>query len=169
MKQIAVHHTAVRRTNSKQLRGVDRHHRDKFGMLSSLGWYVCYHEFVDVNGQITKCRMDTEETCANRGHNCNVPEKCDTYSVCFALDGDTQTFNEAQIKAWRKIEKRKNLKTVLHKDIQVNRTCPGRRITLEYLDGLLSDDRDNNQEKKENIRPKKRLMACIIKCISRNN
>lgn len=153
MKYLAIHHTAVARTNRPQLWAVNRYHRDKWGMISSLGWYVGYNFFVDYDGTITKTRRPMgEETIAQKGHNCDVPERCDTVSVCFALDGNTQKFNEAQVAAYRKLQDRFSaLEVTLHKNLQANRTCPGKNISLKYLRDLLKVDPDNNSEKAQKI------------------
>lgn len=157
--QLAIHHTAVKRTGQPQILGVHNYHAQKWGSLSSLGWFVGYNYFVDVDGFITQCRTLDEETIANKGHNCDVPERCDTVSVCFALDGATQVFNKGQEDAFRTLrDKYKGLKLVLHREIQANRPCPGALITQEYLQGLLSDDPDNTAEKQEEI---KRLRSTI--------
>lgn len=150
-KNIVVHNTAVARNGKPQLYAVDRYHKEKFGMRSSLGWWVCYNEFVDEDGTRTKCRREDEETCANIGHNCDVPARCDAYSVCFAMNGDMQKFNVKQEQAWRDIvEEHPEWGISRHADIQENRTCPGQYITREYLIGLL-DSPDNQGEKSEEI------------------
>lgn len=156
MVRIAVHNTAVSRTSSPQLLGVNRYHKDKWDMKSSLGWYVGYNEFVDVDGKRTKCRKFGEETIANRGHNCDVPDRCDIYSVCFALDGERQQFNAAQEKSFRDIlDENPEWGITRHADIQENRTCPGSLITQDYLMSLV-DNPDNKAEKEEEISKKQR-------------
>lgn len=140
-KYLAIHHTAVYRSSSPQLLAVDRYHKDKWGMKSSLGWFIGYNEFVDVDGSRTKTRAWGEETVANKGHNCDVPSRCDTYSVCFALDGDLQDLTAAQENTFRKIRaEHPNSELTLHKLIQKDRTCPGQRITLSYLKSLNTED-----------------------------
>lgn len=151
MKYLAVHHTAVEETGSHQLFAINRYHKNKWNMKSTLGWYVGYNYFIDYNGTTTQCRALYEETMANKGHNCDVDSRCDAVSVCFALDGDKQSFNGAQIKAWQEIrEKYQELEVTLHKNLQTNRTCPGKNISVNYLNNLI-DLRDNNKDKAEGI------------------
>jgi len=148
MKKIAVHHTAVARNGKPQLYAVDRYHRDKWGMKSSLGWYVGYNFFVDDDGTLTQCRVLDEETVANVGHNCDVPERCDVVSICFAGNGDVERLNHEQEKTWVDFLKKYPLEIDLHRNIQDNRTCPGKLIDIPYLKqtGI-----DNTTEKSDEI------------------
>jgi len=137
--RIAVHNTAVKRTGS-QINGVNNYHRNKWNMKSITGWYVGYNYFCDSDGTLTNTRKVGEETMANRGHNCDTKERCDIISFCFALNGDIERPNEAQIKTFKEFATKHDMTVTLHRDIQVNRTCPGSLITIEYLKGLLEDD-----------------------------
>lgn len=133
MKYIAIHHTAVSAV-SNQLAAVDRYHKGKWGMRSSLGWYVGYNFFCDVDGKITNTRAVGEETIAQVGHNCDVPSRCDTISFCFAGDFNTHLPNEKQLTAfqeWRKDYT--DLQVIGHRDLQKSRTCPGALMTREYM------------------------------------
>lgn len=150
MKYLAVHHTAVEETGTHQLFAVNRYHKNKWNMKSTLGWYVGYNYFIDYDGTTTQCRSLNEETIANKGHNCDVESRCDTVSACFALDGDKQVFTDAQIKAWIELrEKYSHLEVTLHKNLQVDRICPGKKISINYLNSLF--EKDNNKEKAESI------------------
>lgn len=166
--QIAVHHTAVGRNGLPQLYAVNRYHKQKWGMKSSLGWYVGYNFFVDESGVITQCRSLEDETVANVGHNCDVPERCDTISVCFSGNGDVERLNTRQEQAWREfIENYPNLKITLHRDIQANRTCPGTLIDVEYLNGLLDEDPNNDKEKQEEIEKLQRQIDVLRSLIKK--
>lgn len=138
MKYLAVHETLVARTSQPQIYAVNKYQCEKFNSLAKSGWYITYNEFVDVDGTRTKIRPFGEETVAVIHHNCATPDTCDTYSVCFALSGDIQTFNVAQIKAWQEIVKEHpEAEITLHRNLQANRTCPGKLITVDYLKNLL--------------------------------
>lgn len=134
MKYICVHHTAVANNGYPQLDAVNRYHRDKdWGggwkqpAPSSLGWYVGYNEFVDVDGTRTKTRVFGEQTIAVRGHNCDVKKRCDTYHVCFA--GGNEPLNSRQLATWLKIKNEfPEIEIVGHRHLQNNRTCPGDEI-----------------------------------------
>lgn len=164
-QKIVIHNTAVKRTNAKQFRGVNNYHREKGYPLSSLGWYAGYNEFVDIDGTRTKTREWGEETMAQVGHNCDIEARCDSYSVCFALDGSTQTLNNAQIKTWREIRRvYPNAEITLHRDIQENRTCPGKLITSDYLENILTDEPLTNEDewKRKNIAEQIKLIDTIV-------
>ena len=139
MRYIAIHHTAVSaRTTPYQLWAVNNYHKSKWNMVSSLGWYVGYNYFIDKSGITTQTRSHTEETMANKGHNCDVPERCDTISICMSGDFNIETPSEAQIASLRRIIDRLQVmypdaEIVGHRDIQRNRTCPGRLLTMDYI------------------------------------
>ena len=140
-KYFCVHHTAVH-TWRNQLYSVDAYHRNKFKILSSLGWYVGYNHFIDVDGTETTCRNWKEETAAQVGHNCDVPEKCDTISVCLAGNFVYRYPNFKQKRALRRLYKRvgymyPEIEITLHRKLQANRTCPGKNVTVEYLEDFL--------------------------------
>lgn len=139
MKYLCVHETLVKRTTQSQIYGVNEYHKEIWKSQAKNGLWITYNEFVDVDGKRTKVRSFGEETCAVVGHNCAPGGPCDTYSVCFALAGDFQTFNEAQIKTWREIvaELGESSEITLHRNLQAGRTCPGKLITVEYLKNLL--------------------------------
>lgn len=139
IKQYAVHHTAVSRLASKtQLYSVDRFHKGKWNMKSTLGWYVAYNYFIDVDGTITECRAVGEETIANRGHNCDVIQRCDTISICLAGDFNSELATDAQVVSLRKLAHKleaeyAGIQPTFHRDIQGGRTCPGILFTEDYM------------------------------------
>lgn len=144
MKYLCIHQTAVNRNGTPQLFGVNRYHKQKWGMRSSLGWYVGYNEFVDEDGTRTKTRVAGEETVAAVGHNCDVEERCDTYHVCFAAG--LEDLNPAQRKVLEEIKKEHpELEVVGHRDLQDNRTCPG-AIIYESIKNPSEDDQKEQIE-----------------------
>ena len=131
MKYLVLHHTAVHSTTS-QLNGVNNYHKDKWNMKSTLGWYVGYNYFIDISGKATNTRDVGEETMAQVGHN------FDSISVCLAGNFNEEVPSEAQNRSLRaliKIIKELHPEIILklHRDVQYNRTCPGKLLTLEYL------------------------------------
>lgn len=137
LKYIVIHNSAVSNKVSPQLFAVNRYHKEKYNMKSSLGWYVGYNEFVDIDGTRTKCRVYGEETAAVIGHN------LDSYHICFALDGDKEEFNQKQINSFREImSERSDLELKLHRELQEGRSCPGMLITQLYLKGFLKEEFD---------------------------
>ena len=131
-----VHHTAVsRRIQPLQLTAVNNHHRDKEWIpgwkqphASLMGWWVGYNFFVEVSGQRTQTRLVGEETIAQKGMNCDVPERCLGMSNCIAGDlriekplqvqEDATILNLAEaMKTFPKIE------ITQHLNVQPGRTC----------------------------------------------
>jgi len=166
MKYLCVHETNVTRTNTPQLNAVNRYHKEKWNMISSLGWYVAYNEFVDIDGKRTKTRKFGEETMAQKGFNCDVLKRCTTYSVCFALNGSTQTFNEAQTRSWKEIvAEYPKSEITLHRNLQPNRTCPGKLITVDYLKGLLLPKEDQDKKQIENLIKYRDILMGILRLL----
>ena len=182
--RICIHYTAVSGLKQNaQLKPVNNYHRDKnWGTkanpwyqpkTSSLGWYVGYNYFIDVNGTLTNTRSHTEETMAQVGNNCDIPSRCGTLSVCLAGDFNKELPNDKQIKTLQDlIRKLENLPIVFHRDIQKNRTCPGKLFTNEYLDtvvlktNIIKPDKED-QEKEQEILKLKRQISLLRSVIDK--
>jgi len=164
IKQYAIHHTAVsREVNKTQLYAVDRYHKDTspynyLGHASSLGWWVAYNYFIDVDGTVTYTRAVGEETIANKGHNCDVASRCNTVSICLAGDFNRELLTDAQIISLGKLAEKleleyPNIKHTFHRDIQSGRTCPGTLFTEDYLlkrvlkKGIVESNNDEEKRK----------------------
>ena len=154
MKYIALHHSAV--NTNPQVWAVNRYHKGKWNMKSSLGWYVGYNYFCEKDGTRYITRKVGEETIAVVGHNCNIPSKCDTISYCMAGDFNTYLPTDAQEDDFKKfIEQMRKIypkiKVVGHRDLQKNRTCPGRNIiSADFKEWNLKEPPED-QEKAEKI------------------
>lgn len=140
-QNIALHHTAVA-GSGKQIHGVNNYHKEKWGMKSTLGWYVAYNYFCEKDGTVIQTRSNDEETIANRGHNCDTQSRCNTISFCMAGDFNKETPTPAQTKAFRGFvhnmqQLHEGIKVVGHRDLQTNRTCPGVNISQQYLDDAI--------------------------------
>lgn len=134
LKYKVLHNTSVSQAEqSIQRYAVERYHKEQFNMLSSLGYYTGYNWLIDVNGTAIQCRADGEETVAVFGHN------FDSIHICFAGNGDKELPNDKQVIALRKLDKQyKDLEWRFHRELQENRTCPGKLITHEVLKDLLA-------------------------------
>jgi len=55
---------------------IDRAHRDRWNMQSSLGHYGGYNFYIEKNGTLTQLRAIGEETMAQRGYNFNCVSIC---------------------------------------------------------------------------------------------
>lgn len=158
MKYIALHHTSSRNTGSPQLYGVNRYHKNKWGMKSSLGWYVGYNYFCDVDGSVTQTRAHDEEQVAQIGHNCDVKKNCDTISFSMAGDFRYQKPTEKQTNAFRDFvdnlkQEYPGIKVVGHRDLQKNRTCPA--LPQSYIKQFNASLDKEDREKNQNIRSTK--------------
>lgn len=151
--KIALHHTAVK-SKKPQIYGVNRYHKGKWNMKSKLGWYVGYNFFCEEDGTRTNTREIGEETIANRGHNCDIPERCDTISYCMAGDFNVHRPPDAQNADFRAfIAEMRELYQVVevmgHRDLQENRTCPGLLITAKDFDRWNIIEEEDDADKKK--------------------
>ena len=130
-------------------------------MKSQRGWYVGYNYFIDTDGTVTQTRNHDEETIANKGHNCDVPERCDTISICLA-DNYNQTTSIDINQYWAlsdlieelQCQYKNTLTVVGHRDLQKDRTCPGFNFTKEKIEDLdqiqcLQSNNDKEDDEKE--------------------
>ena len=143
MKYLAIHNSGVSQIEqSVQIYSVNRWHKNAkdakgnfryhYGSPSTLGWFVAYNFFLDVNATLTNTRAEGTETAAQTGHN------FDTISICIAFNGDREYPNDKQIRVLKKfIEDRPNLEVKFHHELQKYRTCAGVLITHQWLDSVL--------------------------------
>lgn len=165
IKQYAIHHTAVSRAKQPtQLYAVNRYHQNTppynyKGRPSTLGWWVGYNYFIDVDGTVTNTRVVGEETIANVGHNCDALTRCDVISVCLAGDFNIELPSDAQIASLKKLVagfavSYPGITHTFHREIQPARTCPGALYTHEYhkariLEQTSVDDHEDTKKKEE--------------------
>lgn len=158
-KYLAIHHTAVKNKNNSQLLAVDRFHKQKWNMKSSLGYYVGYNDFIDLNAVLAHTRAYSEETMAVVGHNCDIEATCDTISVCLAGDFNQELPNDKQIIALKiYIAKIKtdypNIEITFHRNLQDGRTCPGALFTQDYLDNVIMEKNTNPPDFYDDVKNK---------------
>lgn len=171
MNYIAIHHTAVsRETQRSQLLPVNRYHKGKWGNKSSIGWYVGYNYFIDVNGSLMQCRKVGERTIAQSGHN------DDTISVCLAGNFNQELPLDVQTDRLRDFIK--NMKArypqaelTYHRSLQANRTCPGKLFSDEYLQRVvlrrLAENDEADVEKYVQISKLSKQLDVLISLIKR--
>jgi len=175
-KYHVIHHTAVSRTKqSKQLLAVNRfHHEDRKYPISSLGYNIGYNYFIDVDGTRTQTRKEGEETMAQVGHNCDVPERCDAISTCLAGDFNVELLTDKQIEALRErcreVERLyPGIEHTFHKSVQNNRTCPGKLFTEEYLNTRIlqisKPEPDEADKIKQNLQTQVTLLNKVIELL----
>jgi hypothetical protein len=169
MKYIVIHHSAFQ-SKANQLQGINNYHKAKWNMKSTLGWYVGYNYLIDVDGKTINTRAIGEETMAQVGHN------LDSISICLAGDFNRNLPSKAQKRSLRTLmailEKQyPEAEPKLHRDVQANRTCPGRLFTTDYLDviirGLFVEADDEDKAKKKAIENELRKSITLLRALVR--
>ena len=137
IKYIIIHHTAVSRMlNPDQWKQTDAYHKQKFNMLSSLGYWGGYNYEISAGGSIKQFRADGEETAAQVGHN------KDSISICMDLNGDIEMPTEAQIQALKSLVRQKmKAYMILPSNVVSHRrfspkSCPGKLISDQWITDL---------------------------------
>jgi hypothetical protein len=128
-KYLIIHHSAVSQKDQPiQLYAINRYHKEQFDMISSLGFYIGYHYVIDCDGTLTQTRKENEESAAVIGHN------TDSVHICLAGNFDIEVPNLKQLNTLKTIlDTHKELEVKFHREMQVNRTCPGKFLTHEWL------------------------------------
>ena len=91
-QRVIWHHSAYR-PQVLQFESVNQWHKERDFPLSSLGYYVGYHYFVEYDGSIRQARKETEIGAHDTGENIN------SLGICLAGDFSVDLPNEAQITA----------------------------------------------------------------------
>lgn len=140
IRYIVLHHTAVSRSDGKnQLLAVNKYHQEKWNMKGTLGWFVGYNYFIDVDGSITQTRVIGEETVANKGYNCDIADRCTAISICTAGNFSDELLNDNQVQALRTqlaelMALYPEAELIFHKELPNAETeCAGSLFTHEYL------------------------------------
>lgn len=157
MKYIGLHHSAVANTGRHQIYAVERYHKGKWSMKSERGWHVAYNYFCDVDGTRTHTRNIGEETMAQVGNNCDVPQRCTTISYCMAGNFNTGYPVAKQRKDFENfvLEMKAiypKIKVLGHRELQKNRTCPGNKIEKPFYDhynNLVANDLVDEEKQRE--------------------
>jgi len=91
IKEIIIHHTGVsRKIQPYQAWTVNNYHKEKFNMLSSLGFYGGYTYLIEPTGYLVQYRRDTEEGAHTKGHNFHSIGICLTGNFCVEMPTDAQ-------------------------------------------------------------------------------
>ena len=139
-KYLIVHHEAPPViTNAPRFQVVNEYHRQKFGMKSSLGYWVGYQYFIEKNGLLFQARADNEEGAHTIGHN------KDSIGICLAGNFDLELPTEAQKQTLKNFLKRKMqeynipLQNVVPHRLFANKTCYGYKLSDDWARNLASD------------------------------
>ena len=93
-KYIIIHHTESKTTpTNKQFKTVNDLHQKSYNMKSSLGYYIAYHYFIEVDGTVIQGRADGDVGCHTIAHN------SDSIGICMSGNFDIQMPSDAQISA----------------------------------------------------------------------
>lgn len=133
-KYVVVHHGG----GLLDFAGVNRYHKSKWGFLSSLGFYIGYHKFIEFNGQLYIARRDNEEGA----HTVDParPGYWNKNSVSIGVQGNT---NNEKPREWQLITLKEELDEYVARGFKVKyhgqivpTACPGR-----YLKEWLRDNK----------------------------
>lgn len=142
---IAIHNTGglgadyFASTQHLTAESVNLAHKDRFNMLSSLGWWGGYNFFIDKDGKITQFRGIGEETAAQKGYNFGGV----AISVCLAGNFSRGVDRPTHLQ----IAAVKNLilslppaKIVPHRFLQLSTECYGSGLTDSYFNDIIVEE-----------------------------
>ncbi len=167
-KYLIIHHTGGTDTSPLQdsadfsFAECDALHKQKFGMKSSLGFYVGYHYYIAKDGKVTQARADSDEGAHTVGYNSS------SIGICLAGNFDAKDPTPAQVASLRTllIEKKDRYSILLENIVPhrkfASKTCYGNRLPDSWA-SLLVMSREKRIEKASAL-----LMeaAALIKGIS---
>lgn len=171
IKYYVVHHSAVSRAAQPLQRdAINSYHKNKWGSLSSLGWYGGYNLYTEPTGERTQFRAIGEETIAQVGYNCDVPSRCTAISHCFGGDFRVEKPTIHQVEDLRRgyldaKELWPDIKLVQHKDLQGGRTCAA--LESSYLLSLIEPDDELERLRRENEQLRG-MVTQLIRVIQKN-
>lgn len=91
-RNLIIHHSgSMTSPNNRQFNTINNLHKKSFNMKSSLGLYMGYHAFIEVDGTLIEARADTDIGAHTLGRN------GDSLGVCLAGDFDNQMPSDEQI------------------------------------------------------------------------
>ena len=146
---ILFHCSAANSSFYDQFTMINQSHQARGFDLSSLGYYVGYQRLI-TGGKNYQARQDLEH-----GDHCNNPTPVyvdgnsmnfNSLGVCVGFDGDNEDVPawavpllKEQIQTWMKEYNIPIERVQFHRDYNTAKTCPGSRITREWLVSLLGD------------------------------
>ena len=113
---------------------VNKHHTDKWGFVSSLGFGIGYQYFISYSGRVYQGRVDNEE-----GAHCIMFNK-QSIGICLQGNMEIEEPTLAQLTALEKLVKEKkeryNIKVINgHRDFS-STSCPGRNV-YNFISNLI--------------------------------
>ncbi len=159
---IITHHTGGTDANPRQdtsnhsVNVINSWHKQQWpDFVSSLGYHVGYHYFIDKHGGVTQTRLHTEE-----GAHCIGMNK-KSIGVCFAGNFDVTTPTKAQMNSWWNLYKKirsqyPDIPTYPHRKY-ATKTCHGRLLSDTFF--TLANQRTELLKQIEQL---KNLLASLI-------
>lgn len=155
IKNIIVHHSGGVDANPLQdssnytVKQCDNDHKERFKMLSSLGYFVAYHYFIDKAGIVTQTRVDTEEGAHCRGYNNsaydkkNFPDRL-SIGICMAGNFDATLPTPKQVESLTALLKKKvkeyniDPKNIVPHRKYATKTCYGTKLSDTWASELVT-------------------------------
>lgn len=140
---LIVHHTGGSNANPLQdssnftFKMCNDLHRVTFNMLSSLGYWVGYHYYIEKDGKVYQARSDNEEGAHARGYNSH------SLGICLAGNFDATDPTEAQKVALKALLLQKTAQysipatNVLPHRRFASKTCYGKRLPDTWAQDLM--------------------------------
>ncbi len=137
-KWLIVHHTE---TQGQTFEQINEYHRQKWDFPSSLGFYIGYHYFIDIDGQVRQGRADADEGAHCIGYNLK------SIGVCLNGNFDITTPTIPQINSLKKLllelalkYKITNDKIVPHRRFCSTKTCYGKNLSDTWASDLVKNE-----------------------------
>jgi len=83
-------------TQNLTVKNINSAHKDRWNFKSSLGWYVGYNFYIEIDGKLTQTRAIGEETIAVKGYNFKGLAISIGLAGNFTQNVDTPTFEQKQ-------------------------------------------------------------------------
>ena len=143
IKYLIIHHSGGTDLNPLQdssnytVKQCDADHKARFGMKSSLGWWVGYTYFIDWKGKVTQCRKDGELGAHTIGRN------SDSIGICLAGNFDATLPTPEQVASLSDLINKKAKEFAITADRIVphrhfaSKTCFGKKLKDDWASNLL--------------------------------
>lgn len=141
--KIIVHHTGgtdlnpLADTSNQTFEIVNDYHKQKWNFISSLGYYIGYHYFLDKTGKITQGRADSDE-----GAHC-IGQNFSSLGICMAGNFDVTMPTKEQSEALKSLIGQKmheygiSIDNIYPHRKFSNKSCFGHNLSDDWLTKLL--------------------------------